>query len=140
MRLGGVLLAATVLITWSSFRIQPQLSASFGVRPWGYVFPMLAVGGLVGMRAMRNELAAFLCSCLFIAGMLTSVAFGMYPYLLPANTDPKLGLTVDNAAAAQYGLKVGLAWFIPGMLLVAGYFAYTYRHFAGKVSLEGEGY
>jgi cytochrome d ubiquinol oxidase subunit II len=72
--------------------------------------------------------------------MLTSAAFGVYPYVLPSNTDPRLGLTVGNAAAAHYGLKVGLAWFIPGILLAAGYFVYIYRSFAGKVSLEEEGY
>jgi cytochrome bd-type quinol oxidase subunit 2 len=49
-------------------------------------------------------------------------------------------LTVYNAAAAPYGLKVGLAWFIPGMLLTTGYFVYTYRSFAGKVALEEEGH
>jgi cytochrome bd-type quinol oxidase subunit 2 len=30
-------------------------------------------------------------------------------------------------------LGIGLTWFIPGMVLVAAYFTYTYRHFAGKV-------
>jgi len=135
------LLALTVAITWCSFAIQPRLSQSFGTRPWGYVFPALAVAGLIGMRAMhRRDIPPFLCSSLYIVGMLTSAAFGLYPYVLPSNTDPQLGLTVYNAAAAPYGLKVGLAWFIPGMLLVTGYFVYTYRSFAGKVALEDEGY
>ena len=40
---------------------------------------------------------------------------------------------MHNGAAAEYGLKVGLAWFIPGMLLVTGYFVFVYRNFAGKV-------
>jgi cytochrome d ubiquinol oxidase subunit II len=135
------LLPLIVAITWSSFAIQPRLSASFGARPWGYLFPLLAVAGLIGMRVIqRRGLAPFLCSSLFIVGMLTSAAFGLYPYVLPSNTDPRLGLTVYNAAAAPYGLKVGLAWFIPGMLLTTGYFVYTYRSFAGKVSLEEEGH
>ena len=135
------LLPLIVAITWSSFAIQPRLSASFGARPWGYLFPSLAVAGLIGMRAIRRRgLAPFLYSSLFIVGMLTSAAFGLYPYVLPSNTDPRLGLTVYNAAAAPYGLKVGLAWFIPGMLLTTGYFVYTYRSFAGKVSLEEEGH
>jgi cytochrome bd-type quinol oxidase subunit 2 len=38
-----------------------------------------------------------------------------------------------NSAAAPYGLRIGLMWFIPGVLLAAGYFVYTYRSFAGKV-------
>jgi len=135
------LLPLTVAITWCSFAIQPRLGASFGDRPWGSVFPLLAVSGLIGMRAThRRDVAPFLCSSLFIVGMLTSAAFGLYPYVLPSNTDPRLGLTVYNAAAAPYGLKVGLAWFIPGMLLATGYFVYMYRSFAGKVALDEEGY
>jgi cytochrome d ubiquinol oxidase subunit II len=134
------LVAITVPLTWCSFRIQPHLSQSFNGHPWGYVFPLLAVAGLIGMRAMKGSLTRFLASCLFIIGMLTSAAFGVYPYVLPSNTDPQLGLTIYNAAAAPYGLKVGLAWFIPGMLLAAGYFVYTYRSFRGKVQLEEEGY
>ena len=38
-----------------------------------------------------------------------------------------------NSAAAPYGLRIGLLWFIPGIMLAAGYFVYTYRNFAGKV-------
>jgi cytochrome d ubiquinol oxidase subunit II len=53
--------------------------------------------------------------------------------VLPSNSDPALSLTVSNAAAPLYGLKVGLIWFIPGMLLATSYFVYTYRSFSGKV-------
>jgi len=135
------LAASVIAITLVSFRIQPHLQASFQARPWGYVFPILALAGLVGAPLMNNrvrELPAFLFSCLFILGMLTSAAFGVYPYVLPSNSDPALSLTVSNAAAPLYGLKVGLVWFIPGMLLAIGYFVYTYRSFSGKVKLEAE--
>jgi cytochrome d ubiquinol oxidase subunit II len=135
------LLPLTVAITWCSFAIQPRIGQGFGARPWGYVFPLLAVAGLAGMRVLHGRsVAPFLCSSLFIVGMLTSAAFGLYPYVLPSSVDPRLGLTVHNAAAAPYGLKVGLAWFIPGMLLATCYFVYTYRSFAGKVSLQDEGH
>lgn len=130
----------TVLITVFSFRVQPHLRESFGARPWGYVFPVLALVGLGGMRMLAGEAARFFSSGLYIIGMLTSAAFGLYPYVLPASTDSNLGLTVHNAAAAEYGLWVGLAWFIPGMLLAGAYFAYVYRNFTGKVRLEDEGY
>jgi cytochrome d ubiquinol oxidase subunit II len=130
------LAACVIAITLVSFRIQPHLKESFEARPWGYVFPTLALAGLVGARVMNSrlrELGAFLCSCLFILGMIASVAFGVYPYVLPSNSDPALSLTVSNAAAPLYGLQVGLIWFIPGMLLATGYFVYTYRSFSGKV-------
>jgi cytochrome d ubiquinol oxidase subunit II len=131
-----------VPVTLASFRIQPHLQASFAARPWGYVFPFAAILGLIGIRALegrRNGLEAFLSSCLFIVGMLTSAAFGLYPYVLPASGDASLGLTVDNAAAPIYGLRAGLMWFIPGMILACGYFVYTYRSFSGKVKLDGQG-
>ena len=65
--------------------------------------------------------------------MLTSAAFGVYPLLLPAGTDPALSLTINNAAAGSYGLGIGLAWWLPGMLLASGYAIFTYRRFAGKL-------
>jgi cytochrome d ubiquinol oxidase subunit II len=72
--------------------------------------------------------------------MLTSAAFGVFPYVLPSNRNPELGLTIYNSAAAPYGLKVGLTWWIPAMILALGYFVFTYRHFAGKVRPDDEGY
>jgi cytochrome d ubiquinol oxidase subunit II len=126
------LAASVVAITIASFHVQPHLKASFAERPWGYIFALLALVGLIGMR-MWQELGGFLCSCLFLLGMLVSVAFGLYPYVLPSNGDPAFSLTVANSAAAAYGLRVGLYWFIPGVLLTTGYFVYTYRNFAGKV-------
>ncbi len=131
--------AFTAAITFFSFRLQPNLNTQYQARPWGYVFPLLTVAGLAGMRllgARRRDLGTFLSSCLYLVGMLTSAAFGVFPYVLPSNLDPDAGLTVSNSAAAQYGLYIGLAWWIPGMLLAAGYSVFVYRHFAGKVIEE----
>jgi cytochrome bd ubiquinol oxidase subunit II len=127
-RIWWLLVPFTLLLTIASFRIQPHLAESFRERLWGFAFPLLGLIGLAGMRIGRNR-PAFLLSCAYLTGMLSSVALGLYPNVLPANTDPALSLTIYNTAAATYGLSVGLAWFIPGMLLVTGYFVYTYRNF-----------
>ena len=140
---GGLSWCSVVLITLASFGIQPHLKQSFAQRPWGYVFPVVTVAALLGMQVLNargKAREAFLSSCLFLTGMLTSAAFGLYPFVLPSNGDPARSLTVPNAAAAPYGLRVGLAWFIPGMLLAVSYFVYTYRSFSGKVRMEDEGY
>ena len=84
--------------------------------------------------ARSRDLGAFLCSCLYLIGMLTSAAFGVFPYVLPSNGSTGPGLTVTNAAAAEYGLYIGLAWWIPGMALAVLYSFFVYRHFAGKVA------
>jgi cytochrome d ubiquinol oxidase subunit II len=128
--------ALTVLITALSFKVQPHLFANFGAHSWGYVFPMLALAGLIGVRLSRRELLAFLSSAAYIAGMLTSAAFGVYPHVLASNGDPSVGLTIYNSSAPHYGLNIGLRWFIPGMVLAAAYFFFVYRHFAGKVRAQ----
>ena len=135
--------AALVLITKLSFQMQPQLAASFSVHPWGYIFPSAALIAFALVRASmhrRRTASAFLLSSVFIAAMLSSAAFGLYPYLLTSRTNPEFALTVSNAAAAPYGLRVGLAWWIPGIALAIAYFVFTYRRFRGKVRPREEGY
>ena len=135
--------AFTAAVTWITFQVQPNIPASFARHPWGYIFPGLALAGLAGMwlfARRRQEMKAFLSSCLYIAGMLSSAAFGVFPYVLPSVSDPQLGLTVYNSATARYGLEIGLRWWIPGMMLAGAYHFFVYRHFSGKVRLEESGY
>ena len=73
------LVTVTAAVTLASFSVQPHLKESFGARPWGYVFPLLAVAGLAGIRlggGRREGLDAFLSSCVFILGMLCSLVSG----------------------------------------------------------------
>ncbi len=130
------LIALTLVISPLSFAIQPNLWKQFTSHPSGIVFPALALAGLVGVRvlsARRKDRGAFLASSLYLAGMLASVAFGVFPNVLPSNTAPDFSLTIYNAAAAEHGLVIALWWFIPGMALATAYSMFTYRHFAGKV-------
>jgi cytochrome d ubiquinol oxidase subunit II len=138
-------LVMTIVLTAITFEVQPAVPANLATHPWGYVFPALALSGLAAMAwfiRKQDELKSFLASSTYIVGMLTSVVFGLYPLVLPASTNPSYSLTVDNAKAGDYGLRVGLAWWALGMLLVAGYTFHVYRSFAGKVKLEegGAGY
>ena len=132
----------TLIVTGATLRIQPQVSANLTAHPWGFVFPALALAGLASVPAFqgRDARKAFLASGAYIVGMLTSAAFGLFPYVLPSSTAPALGLTIYNTAAAPYGLAIGLAWWIPGMLLVLAYTVFAYRHFAGKTKLEAGAY
>ena len=132
----------TMLATAATFWVSPQMLGSFGARPYGYVLPLVAIAGLVGMVLFNfrdDERAAFLSSSAYIIGILTSTVFGVYPDVLPA-VDPANSLTIHNASASQYGMTVGLVWWSIGMVLAAVYFVVIYRLFRGKVSLEDEGY
>jgi len=130
------LVAVTLLTTLFSFFIQPNLIKQLQSHLWGVVFPGFALIGLIGARVLssrRKDVQAFLASGLYLFGMLTSAAFGVFPNLLPSNPAPDLSLTVYNSATSQYGLMIGLYWFIPGMALVMVYSLVVYRHFAGKI-------
>jgi cytochrome bd ubiquinol oxidase subunit II len=56
---------------------------------------------------------------------------------MPAR-DAAYSLTVANAQAGAYGLKIGLIWWIIGMILATGYFVFLYRSFGGKVSSNSD--
>lgn len=125
----------------STFSIHPEIWNNFIHHTWGYIFPLGALIGLVGgffYRKKGNDTAAFLSSSLFIGSMLASTAFGLFPNVLPSSLDSQYNLTVYNTAARQYGLSVGVVWWIVGMVLTAGYFVYIYRSFRGTVSARQE--
>jgi cytochrome d ubiquinol oxidase subunit II len=139
-------LCVTALVTLVTFRVQPHVLANLIEHPWGFIFPGIALIGLFGMfvfvrgeATLERERRAFFSSCSYLLGMLTSVVFGLYPYVLPARGGPELSLTIYNARTSERGMELGLAWWIIGMILAAIYFVYLYRRFAGKVSTSGEG-
>jgi cytochrome d ubiquinol oxidase subunit II len=103
-------------------------------RPWTLVFPVLAVGALVAVFVLSRRGAwarAFVGSGAFIVGLLTTMAAGLYPVLLPARSGNPNSLTIDNAAAGDHALRTALVWWPMGMLLAAVYFVFAYRMFFG---------
>ena len=134
-------LALTALGTIATYSVRPGLLTSFGQRPWGYVFPLIALLGLAGMgyyNRRGQERATFFASSAAIVGLLASTAFALYPTVLPA-VEPAHSLTISNAAASHYGQTVGLVWWCIGIVLAGIYFVLTYRLFRGKVSLADDG-
>src|SRR5918993_2509869 len=113
------LVALTAITTVATFSLRPGMLSSFSERPWGFVFPALAVAGLVlvGYFGFKGrDRATFLSSGAYIAGMMASTAFAIYPNVLPA-VEPENSLTVYNASGSAYGLAVGLVWWSIGMVL-----------------------
>jgi cytochrome bd ubiquinol oxidase subunit II len=140
------LVLLTSLVTVVTFRVQPQVRANLAARPWGFVFPVVALAGLfstavyIRRNALEVECRAFLSSCAYLFGMLTSVAFGLYPYVLPARGGPALSLSIYNARTSDRALLLGFSWWIVGMSLTACYFIFLYRRLAGKLRVsEGHG-
>jgi cytochrome d ubiquinol oxidase subunit II len=136
---GALALAATA----ATFQVQPLVARHLGERPFFWLFPAAAAGALAAIRVCLGrglDGRAFLASAAFLACMLGTAVSGLWPTILPSTLDPARALTIEGTAGPERGLTMALAWWIPGILLVAGYFVYAYRRFAGKVSAEGEGY
>jgi len=126
--------------------VRPEMWNNFLKHYWGFIFPLAGLTGLGGMvyyRKKLNDIFAFISSCIFIAGMMSGTAFGLYPNLLPSTINDKFSLTVHNAGSGAYGMNIGLYWWIPGMILALVYFVYMYYMFRGKVKIsdfKDEGY
>jgi cytochrome d ubiquinol oxidase subunit II len=130
-----LVIASTIATHW----VRPGLTDAFNARPWGYIFPLSSLAGLLalGFGHRRGwEQRAFAASSAAIGGLMASTAFSLYPNVLPA-VDPAHSLTVSNASSSQYGLTVGLVWWLIGIGLATTYFVLTYRLFRGKVRLDG---
>jgi cytochrome bd ubiquinol oxidase subunit II len=138
----AVLIFTALIATISPF-VQPHLLNQISNHPWGYVFPVFAIAGLFGMKHFNTSTTgkyAFVFSCIYIAGIAASTAFGVFPYVLPSTLNPTLGLTVYNSAAPLHSLELGLVWFVPALMLAVVYLFVVYHSFAGKVRPEGESY
>lgn len=120
-----VMIAPTAAVRGDMFDV-------FSDHPWTLVFPLLTVGALAAMALYDRRGAAaraFAASGLFIVGLLTSMAAGLYPYILPAREGEPHGLTIDAAAAGHHSLTTALVWWPVGMGLAAVYFVFAYRMF-----------
>ena len=136
------LVALTVLSLIATLSIRPQVLDNFRSYPLGWIIPLLVLGSLVAMPLLGrrgDDWGAFLSSMAYIAGMLGGAAFAVYPNLLTASTDPTYSLTIHNAKTGAYALRVGLVWWLLGMVLATGYFTFLYRSFRGKTTLGEEG-
>ncbi len=145
LRVWWLILVVNVAAMASTFAIRPEILNNFLLYRWGLIFPAFGIVGLIGMLYYRlkvNDERAFVASSVYVASMMATTAFGLYPNVLPASTDESYNLTVYNTVTHPYGLSVGLTWWIVGMVLAAGYFVFVYRSFWGKVTLQehGEGY
>lgn len=131
-------LILSIVCLLSTLLIRPEILNNYKAHLWSIVFPLIVIIGLIGIifcLQTGKEFLAFISSTIYIIGMLGGAAFGLYPNVLPS-MNHESSLTIYNTAAGNYSLKVGLAWWLLGFILVTVYFTYIYRHFAGKVTLD----
>jgi cytochrome bd ubiquinol oxidase subunit II len=110
--------------------------ANFAAHPWALIAPALgflgAAGAFLGLQT-RRELLTFLASELSLLGIIATVGFAMFPFILPSSIDPGSSLTVwDSASSHQtlFNMLFATVVLIPAVL---AYTAWVYRVLWGKV-------
>jgi cytochrome d ubiquinol oxidase subunit II len=133
--------ALPLVLAWPTYHVRHEMLTTFGDHPWALIFPLLALAALIAMRLYQSReawLNAFAASALFILGLLTTMAAGLYPNVLPARQGQPHSLTIDNAASGHHALTTALFWWPVGMALAAVYFVFAYRMFF-RAAVIGEG-
>lgn len=107
--------------------------------PLLWVLPTLSVAGsllsALGLRSGKAGLG-FSGSALAIAGILLTVGFTTFPFLLPSSTHPDASLTLWDATSSHMTLFVMLVATIVFLPLVLAYTAWVYRVLRGKVGSD----
>jgi cytochrome bd ubiquinol oxidase subunit II len=119
-------------LIWPTYSVREDMLDNLVEDPWTLVFPLLAFVALAAIPVLVRRgrtVHAFLASAAFIAGLLATMAAGLYPHILPAREGEPHGLTVDGAAAGSYALEIAVVWWGVGMALAAAYFVHVYRQF-----------
>ncbi|HSL03743.1 MAG TPA: cytochrome d ubiquinol oxidase subunit II [Nitrospiraceae bacterium] len=136
--MGWVALGSAVLVRLGITLVQPNLLLNYTTNSVGNILPVGGAIVLVVMLVLRRrhqDVAAFMTSSLLILALLGSVAWGCYPNILVATTDPAYSLTIFNASTSAYGLQVGVVWFVIGFVLIIVYQVYAHWAFWGKVPI-----
>ena len=116
-------------------RVHAEMFTNLTSHPWRPAFPAFALLRLRGQFVSQRSSSwgrAFLASAVFIIGMLTTMAAGLYPHILPARDGRLLGLTIDNAASGEHALTFGLRSWSLGIVWAIGYFIVAYRFMFGR--------
>ena len=134
---------ALVIISLSIWHIiEPKPFHNFLDKPWLWIFPIITFAGLFGLfkvKTFKKDGKGFLFSSMFLFGGLTSTVASIFPKLLPSTNSINPSLTIENMAAHEYGLSVGVYWFAIAVVLVIAYMIIQYRVFKGKMDDVGYG-
>lgn len=112
---------------------------NFAEMPVLWVVPALAVVGalltIVASKANRSGFA-FFSSSIMLAGVITTAAVSMFPFIMPSISHPEMSLTVWDSTASQYTLMVMLVVACIFVPLVLAYTTWSYFKMYGRLDAK----
>ena len=107
-----------------------------------WIAPALGVAGAVLvllLLSVRAHVLSFLASALSITGVILTVGFSLFPFLMPSSTNPQAGLTVWDASSSHLTLWIMVIAVVIFLPIVTLYTAWVYRVMRGKVTHDSVG-
>ncbi|MCC4603542.1 cytochrome d ubiquinol oxidase subunit II [Xanthomonas campestris] len=112
---------------------------NYSSMPATVLAPLLGLLGLAMsallLRARRGGLA-FIASGSAIVGIIFTVGFALFPFLLPSSTVPSASLTLWDASSSRLTLWIMLLATTVFMPIILAYTAWVYRVLRGKVTAD----
>ena len=114
-------------------RRRPQRHGVVLKRPLAPVLGVVSGLACAFFSKKGNAGMAFVSSALFIAGVILTAGFSMFPFLMPSITMPQASLTVWDATSSRLTLNVMFivaCFFVP---IVLSYTAYSFYVMRGRI-------
>ncbi len=116
--------------------------ANYAKWPLFWIAPALGVAGAlfaILFLSLRANVMSFLASSVSITGIILTVGFSMFPFIMPSSTNPNAGLTVWDASSSLTTLWIMLIAVVIFLPIVTIYTAWVYHVMRGKVTNETVG-
>jgi len=111
----------------------------FLIHPWRLLAPFIAVAGTLLASSFARQFIpelAFWSSAAALCGTLFTIGFALFPFVLPSSTHPTSSLTVWDAVASPFTLKLVLALTVILLPVVIAYSGWVYRVLWGQSTSE----
>ena len=112
---------------------------NYQAMPLTLLAPLAGLVGLLGsavlLKARRGGLA-FISSGVAIAGIILTVGFAIFPFLLPSSSVPASSLTVWDGSSSHLTLWIMLLATVVFLPIVLAYTTWVYRVLKGKVTTD----
>ena len=144
--LDGFVITSTVDTLATSNPLNKDVAVEAGAWMNNYgKYPLMMIAPVVGIVSglscaffskKGNAGMAFVSSALFIAGVILTAGFSMFPFLMPSITMPQASLTVWDATSSHLTLNVMFivaCIFVP---IVLSYTAYSFYVMRGRIKNE----